>query len=123
VKCCTDLWLDIIALSSPSDHEGAAWDCGEVVKFRLRTAFCGGEMAIWDHSLSFVTCKGGSLVDPRLSCDMCEKALSLRLMGGIAELLRLGNAMTTVLSLLTGGNVTFSKSPFFSSGLGWKSSL
>lgn len=80
-------------------------------------------MTIWGRSLSFANCKGGSLVDPRLSCDMCEKALSLRLMDGSAELLRLGNATTTESPLLTEGNVTLSKSPIFSSGLGWKSSL
>ncbi len=73
--------------------------------------------------MAFATCKGGSLVDPRLSCDMCDKALSFRLMDTRAELLRLGNATTPVSSPLTEGNVTLSKSPFFSPGLGWKPSL
>jgi hypothetical protein len=128
-KRCTDCWFAIIALSSPVDHDGendelpVAWDCVEAVRFRLRTAFGACGTTIWGRSLSFATCKGGSLVDPRLSCDMCEKALSLRLTGTSVELLRLGNATTSASLLLVEGNVTLSRSPFFSPGLGWKSSL
>ena len=67
---CMDFWFDIIALSSPVDHEGendgspVAWEYAEAVRFRLRTAFGGGKMTMWGRSLSFATCKGGSLVDP-----------------------------------------------------------
>ena len=127
---CTDVGFDIIALSSPVDHEGEnaepplVWDCEEAVRFRLRTALCGGKMTTLSRSLAFATCNGGSLVDPRLSCDMCDRALSLRLMDTSAELLRLGKATTTsVSSALPEGKETLSKSPCFSPGLGWKSSL
>jgi hypothetical protein len=73
-------------------------------------------------SLEFVACKGGSMVDPRLPWDMYEEALSLRLMYCSGELPS-GKAMTTASSLLAEGNEAFSKSPCFSSGVGWKSSL
>jgi len=128
VRYCIVLWLVIIVLSSLGDHEGendelpAAWDCVVAVRFRLRTTFDSGGITTRGRSLSFATCKGGSLVDPRLSCDMWEKALSLRLMGVSGELW-LGNAMITASSLLAEGNAIFLSVSFFSSGLGWKSSL
>ena len=80
----TDVWLAIIALSSPGDHEGEkdellpACACPEAVIFRPSTAFGGGGIATWSISLSLAICKGGSLIDPRLSCDMYEEALPLR---------------------------------------------
>lgn len=76
-------WPVIMPLSSPGVHEGekdelAVWDRAEGVRFRPRIAAGGGGMTTRRTSLSAANCKGGSLVDPRLSCDMCEEALSLR---------------------------------------------
>jgi len=66
----------IIALSSPGVHEGekdellTAWDGGEGVRSRPRTALGMGGITTWGISLTLAACKGGSLIDPRLSCDM-----------------------------------------------------
>lgn len=77
------LWPVIMPLSSPGAHEGekdelAVWDRADAVRFRPRIAAGGGGMMTRRTSLSVANCKGGSLVDPRLSCDICEEALSLR---------------------------------------------
>lgn len=77
-KRCTDFWFVIMALSSPGDHEGEKDEVLAAVRFRPRTAIGGCGIMTRSTSFSDANCKGGSLVDPRLSWDMYEEALSLR---------------------------------------------